>query len=90
MMSRLIEVSDELFSNAMRIADQQSLEPGDIVEYWARVGMAVIETANAPTDHQPELEGAPRAEVVRRLKQFMREASARGIDIKRLMEEGRS
>ena len=89
-MSRLIEISDELFSEASRIADQQSEDAGKVIERWANVGKVFSEAAGRPKAGQLEPKNRERSDVIRRMKRFMRENPVEGADIKRLISEGRS
>lgn len=89
-MSRLIEISDELFSEASRIAAQQSEEAGTVIERWANVGMVFSEAMESAEADQIGPDNVERHDVIRRMKQFMGENPVEGADIKRLIDEGRS
>lgn len=89
-MSRLIEISDELFFAASRIAVQQSEDAAAVIERWAKVGKVFSEAGGSPEADQTGPENSQRGDAIRRMKQFMRENTVEGADIKRLIDEGRS
>jgi len=88
-MSRMIEISDELFSEASRIAAQRSEDVRTVVERWASVGRVLVEAEDRKATDQSGSENSAYGDVARRMAQFMRENPVECSDIKKLIEEGR-
>lgn len=66
-----IQISDFLYAEASAIAQRHGVDPDQVIEQWARVGM------KSPIEE---------------MKRFMDEAPAAdtGVDIKKLLDDGRS
>lgn len=57
-MGKQIEISDELFAEVSMVADQQSVDPGSVIEYWAKVGRTACfwgSSIASPAERRPRL-----------------------------------